>query len=303
MLYFVLIGVFATCLLFVMGTLGQISKELMTIRQRLSSISTPTQDKHRFFLFRDEFAGRLIKIMSYFIRKLPFAVFFNKMDEKLKRAGYPFGRGIWGYLILKFLFTILVPVSFIFILAGTKYNSGVRAVLFLLFTVICILVPKEIYRYKLAARKRRLLEQVPYALDLLTVSVEAGSGFDGALLRVTEKVKGDLSKEFATALHEIQLGQSRRTALLNMAQRCDVPEISMLISSINHAEQMGISMGSILRIQASQMREKRRQYARENAIKAPVKILFPLVLLIFPAIFVVVLAPSLIKVLNLLSGR
>ncbi|MDD2553547.1 MAG: type II secretion system F family protein [Desulfotomaculaceae bacterium] len=144
-------------------------------------------------------------------------------------------------------------------------------------------------------RKREIEKGLPDVLDLLTVSVEAGLGFDSALIKVTEKSKGVLSDEFRTMLQEIKMGKSRVDALRDLSKRADVDDLSTFTGSIILADQLGISIGNVLRLQSEQMRQKHRQRSEEMAMKTPIKIIFPLVFFIFPAIFIVLLGPELIQ--------
>jgi len=146
----------------------------------------------------------------------------------------------------------------------------------------------------LRARKRRDLirAQLPDALDLLAVSVEAGLGFDGALSKLTDHMDGPLTEEFALTLNEIRIGESRQDALKKLSERCDTPEVSGFSRAIIQAEQLGISLGRILRVQATDTRLRRQAAAEEKAMKAPIKMLFPTVLFIFPAMFLVILGPA-----------
>jgi tight adherence protein C len=144
------------------------------------------------------------------------------------------------------------------------------------------------------ARKRRdaIGTQLPDALDLLAVSVEAGLGFDGALTKITEHMEGPLVDEFALTLGEIRIGESRQDALKKMAGRVSSPELASFVRAIVQADQLGISLGRILRVQAADSRNKRQMAAEEKAMKAPVKMLFPTVTCIFPAMFIVILGPA-----------
>ena len=146
----------------------------------------------------------------------------------------------------------------------------------------------------LRARKRRDLirAQLPDALDLLAVSVEAGLGFDGALSKLTDNMDGPLTEEFGLTLNEIRIGESRQDALKKLSERCDTPEVSGFSRAIIQAEQLGISLGRILRVQATDTRLRRQAAAEEKAMKAPIKMLFPTVLFIFPAMFLVILGPA-----------
>jgi tight adherence protein C len=144
------------------------------------------------------------------------------------------------------------------------------------------------------ARKRReeIRTQLPDALDLLAVSVEAGLGFDGAISKLTDHMDGPLTEEFGLTLNEIRIGESRQDALKKLSARCDTPEVSGFSRAIIQADQLGISLGRILRVQATDTRLRRQAAAEEKAMKAPIKMLFPTVLFIFPAMFLVILGPA-----------
>jgi tight adherence protein C len=144
------------------------------------------------------------------------------------------------------------------------------------------------------ARKRRdaIKAQLPDTLDLLAVSVEAGLGFDGAISKLTESMEGPLTEEFGLTLNEIRIGEGRSDALKKMAERCDTPEVSGFVRAIVQADQLGISLGRILRVQATDSRLRRQAAAEEKAMKAPIKMLFPTVMFIFPAMFLVILGPA-----------
>jgi tight adherence protein C len=148
------------------------------------------------------------------------------------------------------------------------------------------------------ARRRReeIRSQLPDALDLLAVSVEAGLGFDGAVAKLTEHMEGSLTDEFSLTLGEMRIGESRQDALKKMAERVATPEVATFTRAIIQADQLGISLGRILRLQATDTRLKRQAAAEEKAMKAPIKMLFPTVAFIFPAMFLVILGPALIDI-------
>src|SRR5438477_5271456 len=141
-------------------------------------------------------------------------------------------------------------------------------------------------------RQDQLLKDQPDTLDLLAISVEAGVGFEGALGVVCEHFQSPLADEFSRTLKEMELGLPRREALSNLKRRTEVPELSNFVLALTQADALGMPLGRVLKTQASEMRNKRRAWAREKAAKLPVKILFPLVLFIFPAILVVILGPA-----------
>jgi tight adherence protein C len=151
---------------------------------------------------------------------------------------------------------------------------------------------------RIQRRKQEVELALPDLLDLLTVSVEAGLGFEGALMKIIEKTNGLLTDEFLTVLREIKMGKARREALKDMATRLNVDMLSNFIGSIIMAEQLGISIANILRIQSVEMRQKKRQKAEETAMKAPIKMLIPMVFFIFPAIFIVLLGPAVIQIMR-----
>lgn len=155
---------------------------------------------------------------------------------------------------------------------------------------------------RIKARKHAITKALPDALDLLCISVEAGLAFDLALQRVTEKWDDELSREFKRALTDMRLGRSRREALRDMANRTGVEDVQTFVAAVIQADQLGVSMAKILRIQSDQMRVRRRQRAEELAQQAPIKMLFPMVFLIFPALFVVILGPAVPRVISSFGG-
>jgi tight adherence protein C len=161
------------------------------------------------------------------------------------------------------------------------------------------MVPEYLVSVKARRRREHIRADLPDALDLLAVSVEAGLGFDGAITKITEHMHGPLSDEFALTLGEILVGESRSDALKKMAARVAAPELSAFVRSIVQADQLGISLGRILRVQAADTRLRRQAAAEERAMKAPIKMLFPTVLFIFPSMFIVILGPAMLNFLTL----
>jgi tight adherence protein C len=151
------------------------------------------------------------------------------------------------------------------------------------------------------ARKRReeLRAQLPDALDLLAVSVEAGLGFDGAIAKLTEHMEGALQEEFSLTLGEMRIGESRHDALKKLAERSGAPEVASFCRAIIQADQLGISLGRLLRVQATDARLKRQAAAEEKAMKSPIKMLFPTVIFIFPAMFIVILGPAMLNLMKI----
>ncbi len=152
---------------------------------------------------------------------------------------------------------------------------------------------------KIKQRQEEVIKALPDALDLLTICVEAGLGFDAAMAKVAEKWDNELSRAFARAVQEMQLGKLRREALRDMANSLDVPDVTSFVAAIIQADQLGVSMAKVMRIQSDTMRMKRRQRAEEKARQAPVKMMFPLVFFIFPTIMVILLGPAVLQVKEL----
>ncbi|MBT9158313.1 MAG: hypothetical protein DDT36_01319 [Firmicutes bacterium] len=168
----------------------------------------------------------------------------------------------------------------------------------LLLAVGGALLPELNLRQTIRKRQLAILRALPDVLDLLTVSVKAGLGFDSALLKVTEKMAGPLPQEMQLVLHEIKMGVLRRDALKALAKRTGVKELQSFVGTIIQADQLGVSISNVLQLQADSLRESRRQVAEEKAMQAPVKMLFPLVLFIFPTLFIVLLGPAVLQIIK-----
>ncbi len=158
------------------------------------------------------------------------------------------------------------------------------------------IAPSAYLNGRVQRRQTAVAQELPDALDLLSVSVEAGLGFDGAVQKLTEHMEGPLIEEFELALGEMRIGEGRQEALRKMAERSASPEMSSFVRAIIQADQLGISLGRILRIQAGDTRLKRQMLAEEKAMKAPIKMLFPTVVFIFPAMFIVILGPAFLNI-------
>jgi tight adherence protein C len=161
-----------------------------------------------------------------------------------------------------------------------------------------VMMPRTYLSSKIKTRQKLALKELPDFVDLLTVSLEAGLGFDSALSKVIEKQAGFLVDEFRVCLDEIRLGKTRREGLTGIKNRLKVDEISTLLNSVIRAEKLGVGIVQVLRIQSVEVREKRKQRAEEQAMKAPIKMLFPLVLFIFPSLFIIILGPAVIQIIN-----
>jgi len=225
------------------------------------------------------------------------------VESRLAMAGGFGNMGTDEFLLLGGFLTVALPV----ITSGLLAFIGIAIPKVLAFSLLALAsgvsLPFLLLNRKIAARKLSMQRDLPDVLDLLTVSVEAGLGFDGALSKVAEKMKGALVDEFNRVLQEMRMGIQRREALHAMGLRCAVPDLSLFTSSLVQADQLGVSIGNVLRIQSAGMRDKRRQRAQEKAMKAPVKMMIPMVLFIFPTIFIVLLGPAVIQIIATFSHK
>ncbi|WP_301002208.1 type II secretion system F family protein [Capsulimonas corticalis] len=216
----------------------------------------------------------------------------------LIRAGNPGKIGVMEFMGIKL-------ISFVVLAAGGFYISTIiandmltRVVVILFGAVAGLTLPDSAMQQMVGARQYQIRKKLPDTIDLLIVSVEAGLGFDAAMAKVVEKVKGPISEEFGKALDEMRVGKTRARALKDMAIRIEIAEVTSFVAAIYQSEQLGVSIASVLRVQSESIRIARTQQIREAAAKLPVKMLFPLIFCIFPAIFTVLLGPGIISIMK-----
>jgi len=220
-----------------------------------------------------------------------------RTDAKLEQAGYPGGLRGPDWMGVKLLSTIVLAIALFFL--GLAMGGPTLGFLFAVVgAAFGFILPEFWLGRRIQARSFAMVLQLPDALDLLTISVEAGLGFDAALAKVVEKMEGPLVNEFRQALAEIRMGRTRRDALRDVVKRADAQPVSNFIGAIVQAEQLGVPIAKVLQIQSQQLRIERRQRAEEAAAKAPVKMLFPMVGCIFPTIFIVILGPAIVTVMG-----
>lgn len=308
MLIAIMVLTFVTIFILVYLTLSTFMVEKGSIDIRLKALDGLTQGRTDI----DEelakpFTQRIIKPAAKYLgaalsRFTPYSI-RRMVEQRLSMAGGFGSLGVDGFLLLCGSLAIVLPLAtgLITKLAGAPGNKvfGLSLISF----AIGITLPFIMLNQKITARKISLQKDLPDVLDLLTVSVEAGLGFDGALAKLAEKMKGALVDEFSRVLQEMRMGVIRRDALIAMGKRCDEPDLSLFITSLVQADQLGVSIGNVLRIQSVSMRAKRKQRAEEKAMKAPIKMMLPLVLFIFPTIFIVLLGPAIIQVITTFSNR
>jgi tight adherence protein C len=230
--------------------------------------------------------------------------YVDGVRKKFVFAGQPSSDAVDRFLAVRVITVALVPFVFIFTFVWNPVGLEGLAQwgTFGLLVLALILGPDAILNRRVAERQLELQRKLPDILDLLTISVEAGLGFEQALDRTVAAVPGPLSDEFARMLGEVRAGSSRADAMRALEQRTNVPEVRSFVLAILQADTFGVSIGRVLRAQADEMRVKRRQLAEERAAKAPVKMLIPMVFCIFPALFVVVLGPAIINIQEAFSS-
>lgn len=225
------------------------------------------------------------------------------LQEQLNLAGRPWGMTASAFWFLRLLSLLLCTVLGL----GLAVLLGLEQPMFLLAVVgggvLGYLLPQMILGSKVKKRQKKILLAMPSALDLLTISVEAGLSFDAALTRVSEKYQNPLTSEITQVLNEIRLGRPRVEALEDMARRCKVEELTNFVQAVVQSEQLGVGIANVLRIQSEEIRRRRRQRAEEQGQKAPLKMLFPMVGCIFPTLFIVLLGPAVVEVAHQLGAK
>lgn len=219
----------------------------------------------------------------------------ERIRRQLMLAGSPRGMGVARFLGIKVLSAVGVS-SLVVAVAVVARASLLAWLVVLLLCGVSFWLPDLWLSSVVSSRRRDIRLTLPDMLDMLTISVEAGLGFDQAIAKIVRMSRGTLSQEFARMLQEIQAGASRSDALKRLTERTDVPELNTFATAIVQAEQLGIPIANVLRVQAKEMRLTRRQRAEEQAQKTPVKIVFPLVLCILPATLIVILGPAVVSI-------
>jgi tight adherence protein C len=245
----------------------------------------------------------LVARLSNSVARVTSASFAATTQKRLALAGNPGDLRVADWLGIKAIGAV-IGVAVGFLLGEFILNTGF--VLALVLGIVGLMfgytIPEFWLGGRVKKRQKAILLMIPDSLDLLTISVRAGLGFDAALGKVVEKLKGPLTEEFRRALAEVRVGRARREALRDIVGRTEVPALTNFIGAIIQAEQLGVSISKVLQVQSEQLRIERRQRAEEMAAKAPIKMLFPLVGCIFPSLFIIILGPAIILIVINLAG-
>ena len=242
--------------------------------------------------FSERIIAPMVRNMAEFARRFTPARTLESTRHKLDLAGNPQNWSPAEFFGARMLATVVLAALIFVLLSVTGSELSIRIVLTLGFAGLGFFLPALWLGSKIRSRQAQIVKSLPDALDLLTVCVEAGLGFDMAMKKVAEKWNDELSRAFARVLAEIQLGKLRREALRDVANRIEISDVTSFVAAIIQAETLGVSMSKILRIQSDQMRIRRRQRAEEKAHQASIKMLIPMVFLIFPSIWLVLLGPA-----------
>jgi len=306
MLPLILALCFASAFLFVIGAAMKTEREIM--RERVERYSTAGEmvvsplHVELQGTFGDRVIRPFLRSVSSLVTALTPAGVASSLDAKLETAGHPWKLGVKEFLGLWVLCVAAsLPLAWLFYHFVHGDRPGIAILGGALVVFVGFLAPHYALQKTIYNRQTKIRKALPDTIDLLTVSVEAGVGFDGAMSKVSERVRGPLTEELIRALEEMRLGKSRMQALHDMAGRIGLVEVSTFVAALYQAEQLGVSIAKVLRVQGETMRTRRSQRARELASKLPVKLLFPLVFFVFPSLFVVLLGPGAIQIYKALS--
>ena len=293
-------------LLIVVGLAG--GSPVDPVQARLSQLGTMQAKNLEELELQQPFIERtlrpLVGRLSTSVSRVTSSSFSDRTEKRLALAGNPGDLRVADWLGIKAIGGIVGAILFfvLFVILGVlSFPVLIGFVMTAVGGLFGYTIPEFWLGGRVRKRQKAILLQIPDALDLLTISVRAGLGFDAALGKVVEKLKGPLPDEFRRALAEVRVGKARRDALRDIVPRTEVGPLTNFIGAIIQAEQLGVSISKVLQVQSEQLRIERRQRAEEAAAKAPIKMLFPLVGCIFPSLFIVILGPAIILIMQNLA--
>jgi tight adherence protein C len=270
-----------------------------------SGVTNPTVDLREEQMSENFGTRVLVPVVSKagrFARRVTPVDARDRIEKKLLLAGSPTGWDAERVLAFKIIGAVVGFVAALLLLQIMSFSSFLQLVIIALLTFVGFIVPDTILNSRVEDRKKEILRSLSDTLDLLTISVEAGLSLNAAIAMVVRNVPGVLSQEFGRMLQEIQLGVPRSDAFRHLAERTDVEELNAFALAMVQADVFGVSIASVLRTQAAQLRIKRRQSIEAKAAQTPVKIVFPLILCILPALFVVIVGPGAIQIVQSFSS-
>jgi len=291
-----------------------LSYNLLTVKdRRKSSISVrleyiKNQDGHNepadelSLSFKERVIKPMLDNIGKAMMKLAPREMISGLEEKITMAGRPNNWSVRNWLGFQAYLVFGLPALILVLFLQFRIDLKNLALFLPASVLIGLLFPNMVLNSRIRKRQAEVSKTLPDIMDLLTVSVEAGLTLDSALAKVVEKAPGGtLASEFETALQEIKVGKSKKEALYQMADRIGVQDFRSFVGAVIQADQLGVSLGNVLRIQSEQIRQNRKQRISEKAMKAPVKMLIPMVVFIFPSIFIVLLGPVVINLIEMFS--
>lgn len=306
MLYLIFLMAFLSVFLLAYSIAGVIIRRGQSIQIRLESLAkeqTPGMDNE----LNQPLFSRVLKPMldsvSKVIMKVTPKEIITSLEKKIIMAGSPRNMTIKDWVNFQVLITVGLPLVTLMLGYYLKAKPGGLIMFVIAEVALGLVLPNFALSKSISERQKKIQNSLPDIIDLLTVSVEAGLGFDGALVKVIDKMPGPLASEFEKVLQEIKVGRQKKDALRDMADRVCIQDLTTFVGSVIQADQFGVSIGNVLRLQSEQMRQKRRQRAQEKALKAPVKMIIPMVVFIFPTLFSVLLGPVVIQIIDQFSNK
>jgi tight adherence protein C len=304
MVILITIGVFTVFSCTIFWVLNVFFREKIEIQQRIKKFVV-SNDKQPGLIegtFYERLVQPLLGGFNGFIAKVTPKHYVEQLDKTLREAGNPLNINASACITLQIGAIIIEIIGTISIWIAFAVPVSKIMLILAAFIGLTYIFPGLYLKQLIQERQKEIEKSLPDVIDLLTVSIEAGLSFDGAMAKLTEKMSGVLVSEFAISLKEMRMGISKRDSLKAMIERVPVGNLITFVGAILQADQLGVSIGNVLRIQSNIMRQKRRQRASELAMKAPIKMLFPMVFFILPTIFIVLLGPVVIKVMQAFSN-
>ncbi len=293
-------------ILIIFGVIIAIAFALVIAGLRAPRVDDPISERLAEYSVQDEpVTLEEIEMSQHFTERV-ILPFFNQIGEvaqkftpqatlenarhRLEMAGMQLDASV--FLATRVVMAVMLGgvIMLVYLITGRNWLQGL--LFSFLFLLLGFFIPDLWLGSRISRRQKAVFRAMPDALDLLTIAVEAGLGFDAAMTKVHEKWENDLALEFGRVIQEIRLGKLRRDALRDMAERLGVSEMTSFVAAVIQSEQLGVSMAKVLRIQSDQMRVRRRQMAEEEAHRAPIKMIFPIGLLIFPSLLIILLGPA-----------
>ena len=281
---------------------GRRTRAVELLESQVAPLSADLREQSLQQPLADRMIAPLISGVGGWAKRISPAGAATRIERRLTLAGRPEGWDAEKVIALKFVGGFLGALLAVMIMRSSEAAAASTIGFALLLGAMGFFAPDAVIARKADERQEEIRRTLPDTMDLLTISVEAGLGFDAALVQVMNNVPGALTQEIGRLLHEMRLGKSRVDAFRSLGERTEVPELNSFVLAMVQADTFGVSIASTLRAQAKELRAKRRQRAEEKAMRIPIKILFPMIFCVLPSLFVVVLGPGAIRISQSLFG-